>query len=142
MLAAIDRTGSQSLRRRFFINKRDFSEKEKSFFMNIDFVDHAALVAVIEEDGTKTIVGGGRYVITEPGLAEVAFVVVDAFQGQGIGSLLTGHLIAIAQAAGLRKLVADVLPDNTAMRKVLGRYGFQPERSQDPQIVHLTMQLP
>lgn len=141
MLAAIDRMADQSLRRRFFVSKHAFSEKEKAFFMNVDFVGHAALVAVIDENDRATIVGGSRYVVTEPGVAEVAFIVIDAFQGLGIGTLLTRHLIGLAQAAGLRRLVADVLPDNAAMRKVLGRYGFRPERSQDPQIVHLTMQL-
>jgi len=142
MLAAVDRMADRSLQRRFFVSKRAFSEKEKAFFMDVDFVNHAALVAVTDEDDRATIIGGGRYVVIEPGVAEMAFVVIDAFQGLGIGTLLTRHLIAMAHAAGLRKLVADVLPDNTAMRNVLGKYGFRPERSQDPRIVHLTMQLP
>lgn len=142
MLAAIDRMAARSLQRRFFVNKRAFSEKEKAFFMDIDFVGHAALVAVIDENGSPTIIGGGRYIVTEPGVAEVAFVVVDSFQGLGVGTLLTRHIIGIAQTAGLRKLVAEVLSDNTTMRRVFGKYGFQPERSQEPQIVHLTMQLP
>jgi RimJ/RimL family protein N-acetyltransferase len=129
MLAAIDRMATRSLQRRFFVNKRSFSEKEKAFFMDVDFVGHAALVAVIDENGSAAIVGGGRYVVTEPGVAEVAFVVVDAFQGQGICTVLARHLISMAKAAGLRQLAADVLPINAAMRKVLGKYGFQPERS-------------
>src|SRR6201991_1066085 len=69
MLAAIDRTGAESLRRRFFVTKRGFSEKEKAFFMNIDFVDHVALVAVIDEGGRPAIVGGSRYVVTDAGVA-------------------------------------------------------------------------
>jgi len=36
MLAAIGRTSPQSLRRRFFVPKRGFSETELAFFMNID----------------------------------------------------------------------------------------------------------
>jgi RimJ/RimL family protein N-acetyltransferase len=141
MLAAIDRTGAESLQRRFFVTKRGFSENEKAFFMNIDFVDHVALVAVIDEDGRPAIVGGGRYVVTRPGEAEVAFVVVDAFQGQRIGALLTKHLTGLARAAGLKELVADVLPENMAMRKVLGKFGFRTARSLDPQVVHLTLPL-
>jgi RimJ/RimL family protein N-acetyltransferase len=141
MLTAIDRTGAESLQRRFFATKRGFSDKEKAFFMNIDFVSHVALVAVIDEDGRSAIVGGGRYVVTEPGKGEVAFVVVDAFQGQGIGALLTRHLTGLARAAGLKELVADVLPENMAMRKVLGKFGFRTARSLDPQVVHLTLPL-
>ena len=141
MLAAIDRTGADSLQRRFFVTKRGFSEKEKAFFMNIDFVNHVALIAVTDEGDRPVIVGGGRYVVTRPGEAEVAFVVVDAFQGQGIGALLTRHLTGLARAAGLKELIADVLPENMAMRKVLGKFGFRTARGLDPQVVHLTLPL-
>jgi RimJ/RimL family protein N-acetyltransferase len=141
MLAAIDRTSAESLQRRFFVTKRGFSDKERAFFMNTDFVNHVALVAVIDEDGRPAIVGGGRYVVARPGEAEVAFVVVDVFQGQGIGALLTRHLTGLARAAGLKELVADVLPENMAMRKVLGKFGFRTARSLDPQVVHLTLPL-
>ena len=141
MLAAIDRTSAESLQRRFFVTKRGFSDKERAFFMNTDFVNHVALVAVIDDDSGPAIVGGGRYVVTGPGEAEVAFVVVDAFQGQGIGALLTRHLTGLARAAGLKELVADVLPENMAMRKVLGKFGFRTARSLDPQVVHLTLPL-
>src|ERR1700761_8207180 len=106
MLAAIDRTNAESLRRRFFASKRGFSEKEKAFFMDVDFVNHVALVATTDERGQPMIVGGGRYIVTEPGTAEVAFVVVDSYQGQGIGAMLTRHLVDIARAAGLENLVA------------------------------------
>jgi RimJ/RimL family protein N-acetyltransferase len=141
MLAAIGRTGTESLQRRFFVPKRGFSEKEKAFFMNIDFINHVALVAVIDEDGRPAIVGGSRYVVTRPGEAEVAFVVIDGYQGQGIGALLTRHLMGLARAAGLKELVADVLPENMAMRKVLGKFGFRTSRSLDPQVIHLSLPL-
>ena len=141
MLAAIGRTGAQSLQRRFFVAKRGFSEREIAFFMNIDFIKHVALIALAEEDGRKTIIGGGRYIVTEPGRAEVAFVVIDDYQGQGIGTLLMRHLAALARKSGLAALVADVLPENTAMRKVFGKFGFQARRGNDPQVVHLVLEL-
>ena len=125
----------------FFATKRGFSDKEKAFFMNIDFVNQVALVAEVNEGGHSSIVGGGRYVVTEPGKAEIAFVVVDAYQGQGIGAILTRHLVGLARAAGLKELAADTLPENTAMRKVLGKFGFRTGRSLDPQVVHLTLPL-
>lgn len=141
MLAAIERTNADSLRRRFFVTKRGFSKEEKAFFLNVDFVNHVALVATVREDGNRSIVGGGRYIMTEPRTAEVAFVVVDAYQGQGIGALLTRHLLHLARTAGFNELVADVLPENAAMRKVLGKFGFRTGRSQDPGVIHMTLQL-
>ena len=141
MLAAIGRTSTESLRRRFFVVKRGFSEKEIDFFVRIDFRDHVALIALTDEDGRPTIVGGGRYVVVEPGSAEVAFIVIDGYQGQGIGSHLMRHLAGIARDAGLTELIAEVLPENTAMRKVFSKFGFKPAPSGEPQVVHLVMQL-
>ena len=61
--AAIGRMNDESLHRRFFGAKRYFTEKEAAYFLAIDFVDHVALVALAEEDGKPTIVGGARYVV-------------------------------------------------------------------------------
>ena len=141
MLAAVGRTGTQSLQRRFFVVKRGFSEKEIAFFMNIDFANHVALVALADEGGRKLIVGGGRYIVTEPGRAEIAFVVIDDYQGQGVGTLLMRHLAVMARAAGLKELIAEVLPENAAMRKVFNKFGFQARRGRDPQVVHLALTL-
>jgi ribosomal protein S18 acetylase RimI-like enzyme len=141
MLAAVGRTSAQSLRRRFFVVKRGFSEKERDFFINIDFRNHVALVALAQEDGRSVIVAGGRYIVFEPGRAEMAFVVVDAWQGRGIGSILMGHLVKIAGNTGLQELTAEVLPENTAMLKVFGKFGFRPASRRDPQTVHLVLKL-
>jgi RimJ/RimL family protein N-acetyltransferase len=141
MLAAIDRTSSQSLHRRFFVPKRGLSEHEVSFFMNIDFENHVALVAQVDEQGRSVIVGGGRYIVVKPGQAELAFVVVDEYQGKGIGTALLRHLIAIARESRLHELSAEILAENTAMLKVFSRFGFQAAPSRDPQVRHLALRL-
>jgi RimJ/RimL family protein N-acetyltransferase len=141
MLMAVSRTGTQSLQRRFFVVKRGFSEREIAYFMNVDFANHVALVAFADEDGQKVIIGGGRYIVTEPGKAEIAFVVIDDYQGQGIGTLLMRHLAVLARKAELRELIAEVLPENAAMRKVFSKFGFEARRGHDPQVVHLVLTL-
>ncbi len=141
MLDAVNHTNAELLRRRFFVTKRAFSDKEKAFFMNADFVNHVALVAEIDEGGRRAIVGGGRYIVTEPGHAEIAFVVIDDYQGKGLGTLLMRHLAVIARSAGLKQLIADVLPENAAMRKVFSKFGFEARRGLDPQVVHLVLTL-
>lgn len=141
MLAAVDRTSMQSRQLRFFAPKRGFSDSEVSFFMNVDFVNHVALVAQINNAGHSEIVGGGRYVVTKPGQAEVAFVVIDAYQGQGIGKMLMHHLVRWAREAGLKELVAEVLADNQAMRRVLNNAGFASSRGSDPQVLHFSLAL-
>ena len=138
----VSRSSAESLYRRFFAVKRHFTDREiDALFANIDFVTHVVVVAQAEEQGRRVIVGGGRYVVVQPGQAEAAFVVIDAYQGQGIGSMLLRHLAAMARAAGVKELIAEVLPENTAMRKVFGKFGFQTRRGGDPTVVHLVLEL-
>jgi RimJ/RimL family protein N-acetyltransferase len=141
LLAAAARASEQSLYRRFFAVRRSFTEREIAFFLNPDFVNHVALVAVVEESGRPVIVGGGRYVVTQPGKAEVAFAVVDQYQGQGIGAALMRHVAAIARAAGLEELIAEVLPDNIPMLKVFEKSGFRLSTRREPQVVHVSLRL-
>jgi len=141
LLTAIDRTSTGSLFRRFFAAKRGFTEQEIAFFLNPDFVNHVALVAVAEEDGQPVIVGGGRYIVMQPGTAEVAFAVVDQYQGQGIGAALMRHVAAIARTAGLDKLIADVLPDNLPMLKVFENSGLRVRTKREPGVVQVVIEL-
>ena len=140
-LRAVERTSAQSLYRRFFGARRDFSEKEIEFFVNVDFVNHVALVATVEEGSRTVIVGGGRYVAVQPGTAEVAFAVVDDYQGQGIGGALLRHLVVIARKAGLQKLVAEVLPDNIPMLKVFEKSGLRCNMKREGRVVHVKLRL-
>jgi GNAT superfamily N-acetyltransferase len=141
LLAAVGRTSAESLYRRFFGVRRGFSEQEVEFFLNVDFANHVALVAVVEESGLPVIAGGGRYIVLQPGKAEVAFAVVDQYQGKGIGGALMRHLAAIARVAGIGELIAQVLPNNIPMLKVFEKSGFPVSMKRDSQVVHVALQL-
>jgi RimJ/RimL family protein N-acetyltransferase len=141
LAVAVARASSESLYRRFFAVKRSFTESEIDFFVNVDFVDHVALVAVVDESGRPVIAGGARYVVVQSGTAEVAFAIVDQYQGQSLGAALMHHLAAIAGSAGLRELVAEVLPDNIPMLKVFEKSGLPIRMKREPQVVHVSLQL-
>lgn len=141
MLAALEQTSAQSRQRRFFVMKRHFSDKERAFFMDIDFKNHVGLVVLAGDSDRKTIVGGGRYIVFEPGRAEMAVMVIDAWQGRGIGSILMRHLVKLAGAARLKELTAEVLPQNAAMLKVFSKFGFKSGSRHDPQTIHLILNL-
>ena len=141
LIAAVGLAGAQSLYRRFHGAKRSFSDQEIAFFVNVDFVDHVALVAATDESGRSVIVGGARYIVVQPGKAEVAFTVVDRYQGQGIGAALMRHLAAIARAAGVKELIAEVLPENAAMLKVFEKSGCSVTTRRDRGVVHVTLEL-
>jgi len=141
LVAAVDHTSARSLYRRFFSLKRHFSEKEINFFLNIDFANHVALVAVVREGGRRAIVCGGRYVVARPGTAEVAFTVVDKYQGQGIGGSLMRHLTTLARDAGLKELIAEVLPENIPMLKVFENSGLRHSAKLEDGVVNVSLQL-
>ena len=141
MGAAVGRTSAQSLYRRFFGAKREFSEKEVAFFVNVDFINHVALVAVTEEGGQAVVAAGGRYIVQRPGTAEVAFIVTDPYQGQGIGVALLRHLATIGRAAGLKEFTAEVLPENVPMLKVFEKSGLKSSTKRERGVVHVGLQL-
>ena len=79
--------------------------------------------------------------LLRPGAAEIALTVLDEFQRQGIGGIMLRHLVALARAAGLSTLIAEVLPDNTAMLRVFERSGLQQQRRRDGGVIHVTLDL-
>jgi GNAT superfamily N-acetyltransferase len=141
LIAAVARTSAESLRRRFFVPKRSFTDQETAFFLNVDFVNHVALVAVLEEGDRPVIAGGGRYIVVRPGEAEIAFAVVDHYQGHGVGKALMVHLAAIAQAAGLKRLSAEVLAENLPMLRLFEQSGLQMRTKREADVLHVTLRL-
>jgi GNAT superfamily N-acetyltransferase len=141
MLAAVADTSAQSIYRRFFGAKKHFSESEKAFFLDVDFVSHVALVAVAEEAGRRFIVGGGRYIVVKPGTAEIAFVVIDHYQGQGVGAALMRHLTHLARDSGIKELVAEVLPENIPMLKVFQKSGLEMQSKHRAGVVDVTLMI-
>jgi RimJ/RimL family protein N-acetyltransferase len=138
-VAAVSQTTLQSLYRRFFVPRRSFTAQEIAAFVDIDFVDCVALIAVMRQGERPVIAGGGRYVVGR-GQAELAFMVVDRYQGRGIASALMRHLETIARETGISELTADVLAENAAMLGVFKKSGFR-VTSRAAGIVHVTLQL-
>src|SRR5689334_11513099 len=131
LLLAAASASDRSLYRRFFGVRREFSDAEVAGFVDVDFKNQVALVAVSHESGHEVIVAGARYIIVRPGMAEIAFMVVDEFQGRGIASTMLRHLAELARAAGLTAFIAEVMPDNSAMLRVLERSGLPLRRERD-----------
>ena len=92
-------------------------QKDLERFSVVDHHDRVAFAALLGDE----IIAVGRYERLEGGpSAEVAFVVDDAHQGRGLGSILLEHLAAAASESGLRRFVAEVLAENAAMVRVFG----------------------
>ena len=107
---------------RFFTVHPTLSAKEVERFTTVDYVNRLALV--VERDGQLIAVGRFDRII-ETRDAEVAFVVADAYQHHGLGSLLLDELARAARARGISTFVAETLYENDAMLEVFHHSGFE-----------------
>ncbi len=109
-------------------------------FCNVDYDTEMALVVCRGQAGHEEIIGVGRY-MTNPGKrsAEMAFVVSDDWQRNGIGTHLFHRLAEIGKQAGLQQFNADVLPENSGMLKIFHRSGMNTETATEEGVVRVTM---
>jgi GNAT superfamily N-acetyltransferase len=69
----------------------------------------------------------------------LAFAVIDAYQGQGIGAALMRHLAFLARSGGIKELIAEVLPENTPMLKVFQKCGLRQKTEHRAGVVDVTL---
>lgn len=99
-------------------------------FTHVDYQDHMALVATFQGSApppaaaSEEIVSLANYDRHSADTAEVAFVVEDAWQGQGIARILLYDLAAHARTCGFSRLLAILLYRNSTMLALLRQCGF------------------
>lgn len=100
-------------------------------------MDHDRRAAVVAAGPDGELIPVARYG-TEPGAdeAEIAVVVQHAWQGRGLGTILSA-LLDHAVSRGITKFLAYALPDNHRMLRLIGRQGVVTERSHDQGVVSL-----
>jgi GNAT superfamily N-acetyltransferase len=132
------RLSRESIVLRFFGPHPRLSDVEVERFTHVDGVDRVALVA----ERAGEIVAVARY-DRAPGSdqAEVAFVVDDAFQGQGLGTVLLQSLAERARSHGVRWLVADTLSENFRMLNVFRHAGFPRTFTRASEVMHVVMDM-
>jgi len=94
-------------------------------FCSVDYDNAFAFVAEVLRDRRRDIIAIGRYYrIPNKPIAEVAFVIEDAYQGKGIGTKLVEWLANAARDNGITTFEASVLAENKEMMTVFKDYGF------------------
>jgi GNAT superfamily N-acetyltransferase len=128
----------ESIYFRFFGPRRHLPQADFERFVNVDYMDRLALVALVDGE----LVAVARY-DKEPGRAEaeVAFTVRDDQQGRGIATVLMEHLAAAAVAVGIRQFSAETLFENRRMLNVFRHAGFDERTAFADGVVRVTMQL-
>ena len=113
-----DKLSRQSQRFRFFNTHPHLSDHELQRFTEVDHHSREAIVAWHDSE----IVGVGRFDQTGADFGEVALVVADEWQGDGLGTRLLDELAAWAHERGIQTLHADVLGTNQAMLHVFAHW--------------------
>lgn len=123
---------SETVYLRFFSVHPELADKEVERFTHVDGVSRVALVAVLD----AALIAVGRYDReADTDVAEVAFVVADAYQEQGLGTILLERLADRARENGIRTFVADSLAQNQRMREVFSGEGFDVSSTVDSGVV-------
>jgi RimJ/RimL family protein N-acetyltransferase len=130
--AAYDRLSPETKYRRFLAVKPRLSENDVRYLTAADGRDHVALVATPADDPTQ-IIAVARFVRRQedPATAELAIVVGDPYQGEGIGTELLERLADRALRGGIVRFHATMLADNVAIHRMLRR-GTTRERHLGP----------
>ena len=135
ILAMHERMSERTRYLRYFQAVAHLSPQQLAVFTDVDHVSSVGLVAELGGD----IIAAGSYHRDpqHPDTAEVAFVVQDAQQRRGLGSVLLEHLAAAAQERGIRRFTAEVLGENQSMLRVFIDAGYAVTREFSSGIIDL-----
>jgi len=128
--------------RRFF-SAPPLSEKVIQYLIDVDHCDHFAWVVLAADEPDEPGVASARYIRErdQQDIAEVAFSVVDDFQGRGLGTFLLGALAVAATENGVDRFRARVLAENEPMRAILRRAGAEFEFA-EPGVLETLLDVP
>ena len=114
----------------------------------ICFIDYDREMALVVEkknpkskqskirSGEKEIIAVGRLSkIHGTNDAEFAIVISDKYQRQGLGTELMKKLIDIGKLEKIDRIVAELLPDNAGMTRVMDKVGFRFRNDIEKQVV-------
>ncbi|MEV0400813.1 GNAT family N-acetyltransferase [Actinoallomurus sp. NPDC050550] len=146
------RLSPESIYYRFFSPRPRLTDREIEHFTTVDHTDRVALIATIGDAMVAVVrydrLGTGSPYATvpespdeSPDTAEVAFLVEDAQQGRGLGTVLLEHIAAAARERGIRRFIADVLPENRRMTTVFRAAGYEAQQRFEDGVIRLTLDL-
>ena len=140
-LAGLRGISPESLYKRFMTSVARLSEAQLRYLLEVDHRDHEALLAVDEDSGEA--VGVTRFIRLEgSAVAEAAIIVVDSWQGTGLGKAMLRMLAERAHQVGVRRFEANVLYDNRPMLALLDSLGPRDRVRRDGSSLVIQVPLP
>jgi acetyltransferase len=112
----------------FYFDSHDIASQ----YCFIDYDREIAIVAEVEEEGKKKLIGVGR-LIADPDVEvmEYAILITDAWQKKELGFTLTNYCMEIAKTRGVKILAAETTKDNKPMISVFRKLNFKIRFNED-----------
>jgi RimJ/RimL family protein N-acetyltransferase len=120
LLSVFARMSPESRASRYLVGMPTLPPAVLTALADVDGCDHVAWLATV--DGAPA--GIARYVRIAPDSAELAFEVVDAEHGRGLGTALLDCVTTLAAANGIRQVQAAALATNTPSIVLMRRIGI------------------
>lgn len=125
---------------RYMSHMKRIPRKQLQNFVYVDHRNEVAIVGTVPEAHGEEIIAIGRYYLDQKtNRAEVAFVVRDDWQRQGIGTFIMKHLANIAKRNGIAGFTAEVMRDNKPMQAVINHSGMKVRSSLNEGVFHYEM---
>jgi acetyltransferase len=132
----------ESIHARFGYSFKGTTHEMGSRFCFVDYDREIAIVAEIEEGGTRKLIGVGR-IVADPGheTGEYAILVGDDFHHQGLGLTLTEYCLEVARVWGLRRVVATTETTNFRMLATFRHLDFELADDREENVIRATKSL-
>lgn len=127
---------------RFFQPLRSLPHPKLQEFLKVDYKYDMVLVTTTGKQSDAPIIAVARYNrLRESDVAEVAFVVQDSWQNQGLGTKLFLLLCELARKHGIRAFEAEVLAENPGMLRVFHKGGHPVQSRLEEGVFQITIDL-
>ena len=136
------RFSDEAVYARYFSRVRAMPHKKMQEYVNVNWRQVMSIVGLIGDESSSRLIAEARYIcIPGTAMAELEFVVDEAFQGMGIATFMYAMLIRLARERGVREFTATVLFSNASMMKVFRKGGLPVEAHLEGGEYNLTIQL-
>ena len=119
-------SSEHTLTMRFFRKISEMSHDELTRFCHVDYDREMSFIGIMRDGGRERIIGEVRMSrLPDLESAEMAVVVGDQWQGQGIGKALCLHCMKIAKELGKKNMFMEILQANSRMLSRADKMGFK-----------------
>jgi GNAT superfamily N-acetyltransferase len=137
LVEAFHHMSPQTIYQRFFAALHELSPDMAWRFSHVNYTNRMALVAETADSDPPQLIAVARYERirsesthpeptrseaadeSDPDTAELGLVVLDQWQGLGLGRILLRQILAVAASNGITRFTADLLADNRRMFHLL-----------------------